>query len=60
MFFRYVIDDEYVSSSGAKFPIKWSSPEVFHFKKYSSKSDIWSFGKWVRLMCDKLFPPNYR
>uniref|UniRef100_A0A8C2YEI2 non-specific protein-tyrosine kinase n=1 Tax=Coturnix japonica TaxID=93934 RepID=A0A8C2YEI2_COTJA len=41
---RYVIDDEYVSSSGAKFPIKWSSPEVFHFKKYSSKSDIWSFG----------------
>ncbi|OXB83821.1 UNVERIFIED_CONTAM: hypothetical protein H355_003033 [Colinus virginianus] len=40
----YVIDDEYVSSSGAKFPIKWSSPEVFHFKKYSSKSDIWSFG----------------
>ncbi|XP_010224380.1 PREDICTED: tyrosine-protein kinase TXK [Tinamus guttatus] len=41
---RYVIDDEYISSSGAKFPIKWSSPEVFHFKKYSSKSDVWSFG----------------
>ncbi|XP_065593128.1 tyrosine-protein kinase TXK [Cyrtonyx montezumae] len=41
---RYVIDDEYVSSSGAKFPVKWSSPEVFHFKKYSSKSDVWSFG----------------
>ncbi|NWQ86059.1 TXK kinase, partial [Burhinus bistriatus] len=41
---RYVIDDEYISSSGAKFPVKWSSPEVFHFKKYSSKSDVWSFG----------------
>ncbi|GAB0188424.1 tyrosine-protein kinase Tec [Grus japonensis] len=40
----YVIDDEYISSSGAKFPVKWSSPEVFHFKKYSSKSDVWSFG----------------
>ncbi|NXK31842.1 TXK kinase, partial [Piprites chloris] len=30
--------------TGAKLPIKWSSPEVFHFKKYSSKSDVWSFG----------------
>uniref|UniRef100_H0VRC2 Tyrosine-protein kinase n=1 Tax=Cavia porcellus TaxID=10141 RepID=H0VRC2_CAVPO len=41
---RYVLDDEYISSSGAKFPIKWSPPEVFHFNKYSSKSDVWSFG----------------
>ncbi|KAG8516489.1 Tyrosine-protein kinase TXK [Galemys pyrenaicus] len=41
---RYVLDDEYISSSGAKFPIKWSPPEVFHFNKFSSKSDVWSFG----------------
>ncbi|XP_011512049.1 tyrosine-protein kinase TXK isoform X2 [Homo sapiens] len=41
---RYVLDDEYVSSFGAKFPIKWSPPEVFLFNKYSSKSDVWSFG----------------
>uniref|UniRef100_A0A8D1WCT0 Tyrosine-protein kinase n=1 Tax=Sus scrofa TaxID=9823 RepID=A0A8D1WCT0_PIG len=41
---RYVLDDEYISSSGAKFPVKWSPPEVFHFNKYSSKSDVWSFG----------------
>ncbi|KAI4585669.1 hypothetical protein MJG53_005903 [Ovis ammon polii x Ovis aries] len=40
----YVLDDEYVSSSGAKFPVKWSPPEVFHFNRYSSKSDVWSFG----------------
>ncbi|XP_037685681.1 tyrosine-protein kinase TXK isoform X4 [Choloepus didactylus] len=40
----YVLDDEYISSSGAKFPVKWSPPEVFHFNKYSSKSDVWSFG----------------
>ncbi|ELK03652.1 Tyrosine-protein kinase TXK [Pteropus alecto] len=40
----YVLDDEYISSSGAKFPIKWSPPEVLHFNKYSSKSDVWSFG----------------
>lgn len=41
---RYVKDDQYVSSSGAKFPVKWSPPEVFNFCKYSSKSDVWSFG----------------
>uniref|UniRef100_A0A4W5Q022 Tyrosine-protein kinase n=1 Tax=Hucho hucho TaxID=62062 RepID=A0A4W5Q022_9TELE len=41
---RYVLDDQYTSSSGTKFPVKWSPPEVFNFCKYSSKSDVWSFG----------------
>ncbi|XP_017367853.1 cytoplasmic tyrosine-protein kinase BMX isoform X1 [Cebus imitator] len=41
---RYVLDDQYVSSVGTKFPVKWSAPEVFHYFKYSSKSDIWAFG----------------
>ncbi|KAB5546768.1 hypothetical protein PHYPO_G00075740 [Pangasianodon hypophthalmus] len=41
---RYVLDDQYLSSSGAKFPVKWSPPEVFNFCRYSSKSDVWSFG----------------
>ena len=27
-FSRYVIDDQYTSNGGAKFPIKWSPPEV--------------------------------
>uniref|UniRef100_A0A8C9W724 Tyrosine-protein kinase n=1 Tax=Scleropages formosus TaxID=113540 RepID=A0A8C9W724_SCLFO len=40
----YVLDDQYTSSSGTKFPVKWSPPEVFNFCKYSSKSDVWSFG----------------
>lgn len=43
--FRYVLDDQYTSSSGEKFPVKWSPPEVFNFCKYSSKSDVWSFGE---------------
>ncbi|NWU74874.1 TXK kinase, partial [Onychorhynchus coronatus] len=30
--------------TSARFPVKWSSPEIFHFKKHSSKSDVWSFG----------------
>ncbi|XP_055369462.1 tyrosine-protein kinase Tec isoform X2 [Betta splendens] len=41
---RYVLDNQYTSSSGAKFPVKWSPPEVFNFCKYSSKSDVWSYG----------------
>ncbi|CAL9694806.1 unnamed protein product [Knipowitschia caucasica] len=41
---RYVLDNQYTSSSGSKFPVKWSPPEVLHYSKYSSKSDVWSFG----------------
>ncbi|KAM4710084.1 tyrosine-protein kinase Tec isoform 2-T3 [Discoglossus pictus] len=41
---RYVLDDQYTSSCGAKFPVKWSPPEVFNYSKFSSKSDVWSFG----------------
>ncbi|XP_035005237.1 tyrosine-protein kinase Tec isoform X3 [Hippoglossus stenolepis] len=41
---RYVLDNQYTSSSGAKFPVKWSPPEVFNFCRYSSMSDVWSFG----------------
>ncbi|XP_030047218.1 tyrosine-protein kinase Tec isoform X2 [Microcaecilia unicolor] len=41
---RYVLDDQYTSSSGAKFPVKWSPPEVYNYSKFSSKSDVWSFG----------------
>lgn len=45
VFFRYVLDDQYTSSSGAKFPVKWCPPEVFNYSRFSSKSDVWSFGK---------------
>ncbi|XP_033742868.1 tyrosine-protein kinase TXK-like [Pecten maximus] len=41
---RYVIDDEYQSSQGTKFPVKWASPEVLSYTRFSSKSDVWSMG----------------
>ncbi|KAG8438792.1 hypothetical protein GDO86_005112, partial [Hymenochirus boettgeri] len=44
---RFVLDDQYTSSSGTKFPVKWSAPEVFRFGLYSSRSDVWSFGVLV-------------
>uniref|UniRef100_W5MUF9 Tyrosine-protein kinase n=1 Tax=Lepisosteus oculatus TaxID=7918 RepID=W5MUF9_LEPOC len=41
---RFVLDDQYTSSYGSKFPVKWSAPEVIQYCKFSSKSDVWSFG----------------
>ncbi|KAG5851834.1 tyrosine-protein kinase BTK [Anguilla anguilla] len=41
---RYVLDDEYTSSAGSKYPVRWSPPEVLLYCKFSSKSDIWAFG----------------
>lgn len=41
---RYVLDNEYMSSAGTKFPVRWSAPEVLNFNRFSSKSDVWAFG----------------
>ena len=29
---------------GAKFPIKWTSPEAALYGRFTIKSDVWSFG----------------
>ena len=37
-------EDEYLAQEGARFPIKWTAPEALRFNKFTTKSDVWSFG----------------
>lgn len=41
---RIIEEDYYVAQVGAKFPIKWTAPEAASKGKFTSKSDVWSFG----------------
>lgn len=42
-----IIEDEYNSQEGAKFPIKWTAPEAALYNRFTVKSDVWSFGVLV-------------
>lgn len=38
-------DENYYKAKGhGKWPVKWYAPECMNFLKFSSKSDVWSFG----------------
>ena len=41
---RDLADGEYYFSSGGMIPVKWTAPEALHYKKYSTASDVWSYG----------------
>ena len=36
--------DYYYKPKGGQIPIKWTAPEAILYGKYTTKSDVWSFG----------------
>ena len=42
---KLIIEDEYeVKVVEAGFPVKWTAPEAAKYRRFSIKSDVWSFG----------------
>lgn len=41
---RDLYGSTYYASSAAKVPVRWSPPEVLSERRYSLRSDVWSFG----------------
>lgn len=41
---RDLCDSNYYVSHGGLVPVKWTAPEAVLYKKYSSQSDVWSYG----------------
>ena len=41
---RDLADESYYVSRGGMIPVKWTAPEALHYKKYSTASDVWSYG----------------
>ena len=41
---RDLADENYYISHGGVIPVKWTAPEAINYKKYSTASDVWSYG----------------
>ena len=41
---RDLANEKYYISHGGKVPVKWTAPEAIHYRKYSTASDVWSYG----------------
>ena len=41
---RDLDDENYYISQGGTVPVKWTAPEAIHYLKYSTASDVWSYG----------------
>ena len=37
-------EDYYYKPKGGRIPVKWTAPEAVLYRKYTTKSDVWSYG----------------
>ena len=37
-------DETNYVAHGGKIPVKWTAPEALYYEKYSTASDVWSYG----------------
>lgn len=41
---RELANTDYYVSRGGVVPVRWTAPEAIFYRKYSSASDVWSYG----------------
>ncbi len=41
---RDLSNEDYYISTGGKIPLRWTAPESLYYMKYSTASDVWSYG----------------
>lgn len=41
---RDLADTNYYMSRGGVVPVRWTAPEAIYYRKYSTTSDVWSYG----------------
>lgn len=38
------LTNTFIYQKGGKIPVRWTAPEAIAFRKFTSASDIWSYG----------------
>ena len=41
---RDLDEESYYMTRGGQIPLKWTAPEAVLYRKYSTSSDVWSYG----------------
>ena len=41
---RDMEENNYYKSKGGQIPVRWTAPEAISYQKYTTKSDVWSYG----------------